>query len=430
MEDLLITRIRRPRLPTLRTGLRRLGREKLGVYRGMFVKHLLQWPLRAAFRGLSRFVNRQPNLIVFGSVRNRLADNSAYLFLAMARDDELRCIWISGSHKVVRHLRSHGYEAYRRWSLQGIRAAVRASFYVYSFATSDINLWLVDGAVTLNLWHGLGVKQIERDRGAPWDRMYASSDRSITGRVFADDRRPPDWLLTPSAAMCQYFAAPFALSLERCVQLGYPRNDHLAQQTRPPSILIDQKTYDLLEQHPLVVGYFPTWRYDSFEALPEGAPSLDEIARAVRAQGGLTVFKPHHQSATPIGSDESLVFLPADCDLNAYLGLCDVLITDYSSVAADFLLLDRPIIVFAPDVDEGIAMGRFSADPLSMQPGLLARTKEEMFDLLRDIRSMPRPDNFATLREHYWGSAGPDPAEAIGEFIKLKALGRRPSVLG
>jgi CDP-glycerol glycerophosphotransferase (TagB/SpsB family) len=108
--------------------------------------------------------------------------------------------------------------------------------------------------------------------------------------------------------------------------------------------------------------------------------------------------------------------------------LCDVLITDYSSVAADFLLLDRPIIVFAPDVDEDIAMGRFSADPLSMQPGLLARTKEEMFDLLRDIRSSPRPDNFATLREHYWGPVSANSAESLGEFIKLKALGSRASV--
>jgi CDP-glycerol glycerophosphotransferase (TagB/SpsB family) len=428
MEDLLNSRIRRLRPPALRTGLRRLGREKLGVYRGMFVKHLAHWPLRAAFRGLSRFVNREPNLIAFGSVRNRLADNSAYLFLAMARDEELRCVWISGSNKVVRNLRSEGYEAHSRWSLDGIRAAVRASFYVYSFATSDINLWLVDGAVTLNLWHGLGVKRIERDRGAPWDRMYAAGGRSLTGRVFADDRRPPDWLLTPSAAMRDYFAPPFAMPPDRCVQLGYPRNDHLVQRARPPAILVDPKTYDLLDQHPFVVGYFPTWRYDSFEALPDGAPSLDEIARAVSEHGGLTVFKPHHQSATPVGSEQSLVFLPADCDLNAYLGLCDVLITDYSSVAADFLLLERPIIVFAPDVDEGIEMDRFSADPLTMQPGLLARTKEEMFELLRDIRSRPLPDNFATLREHYWGSATTDSAEAIGEFIKLKALGSRSSV--
>ena len=54
-------------------------------------------------------------------------------------------------------------------------------------------------------------------------------------------------------------------------------------------------------------------------------------------------------------------------------------------------------------------MDRFSADPLSMQPGLLARTKEEMFDLLRDIRSILPPDNFVTLRQHYWGSVDPDP---------------------
>jgi CDP-glycerol glycerophosphotransferase (TagB/SpsB family) len=419
------TRTRRPGEPTLRTGLRRMGREKLGVYRGMFLKRLSEWPLRAAFRGMSRFVRRKPDLIAFGSVRNRFADNSAYLFLAMARDQELRCVWLSGSHKVVKHLRSHGYEAHRRWSISGVRAAVRASYFVYSFAPSDINLWLSDGAVTVNLWHGLGVKRIERDRDPPWNRMYRASDRSITGRVFADDRRSPDWLVTTSAQMTQYFAPPFDIPFERCAEFGYPRNDHFVQGTRPPSILVDAEVYDRLEQEPLVVGYFPTWRYDSFEALPDGAPDLDEIARVVGEQGGVMLFKPHHQSATPMGSDPSLIFLPADCDLNAYLGLCDLLITDYSSVAADFLLLDRPIIVFAPDVDEGIAMDRFSVDPLTMQPGLLVRTTAELFDLLSDIRSIPLADNFIRLREHYWGSVNANSADALGEFIKSKAAAGR-----
>ena len=399
-----------------------MGREKLGVYRGMFLKRLSEWPLRAAFRGLSRFVRRTPDLIAFGSVRNRFADNSAYLFLNMARDEELRCVWLTGSHNVVKQLRSHGYEAHRRWSVPGIRAAVRASYYVYSFAPSDINLWLSDGAVTVNLWHGLGVKRIERDRDSPWNRMYRASDRSITGRVFADDRRSPDWLVTTSAPMTQYFAPPFAIPSERCAQFGYPRNDHFVQGTRPPSILVNAELYDRLEQEPFVVGYFPTWRYDSFEALPDGAPDLDEIARIVGEQGGVMLFKPHHQSATPLGSDPSLVFLPADCDLNAYLGLCDVLITDYSSVAADFLLLDRPIVIFAPDVDEGIAMDRFSADPSTMQPGLLVRTTDELFALLSAVRSIPLADNFIRLREHYWGSVSADSASELGAFIKSKAL--------
>jgi CDP-glycerol glycerophosphotransferase (TagB/SpsB family) len=121
-----------------------------------------------------------------------------------------------------------------------------------------------------------------------------------------------------------------------------------------------------------------------------------------------------------MGSHQSLMFLPADCDLNAYLGLCDILITDYSSVAADFLLLDRPIIVFAPDVDEGVAMGRFSVDPFSMQPGLLVRTREELFEMLSDLRSIPRADNFVSLREHYWGSMSPNSTDDIAEFIRSK----------
>ncbi|HEY0519407.1 MAG TPA: CDP-glycerol glycerophosphotransferase family protein [Ilumatobacteraceae bacterium] len=386
----------------------------------MFVKRLLQWPLRAAFRSVSRYVRREPDLVVFGSVRNRLADNSAYLFLNMARSTDLRCVWITGSRNVVNQLRSHGYEAHRRWSLKGIAAVLRASAFVYSFAPSDINLWLSDGATTVNLWHGLGVKRIERDRGAPWDRMYRASERSITGRVFAYDRHSPDWLVTPSSAMSEYFAAPFDLPPERCVQFGYPRNDHLVQGTAPPPVLVDPDLYERLEQHPFVVGYFPTWRYDSFEALPDGSPTLDEIARVVADQGGIVLFKPHHQSAAPTASDDSVVLLPADADLNAYLGLCDVLITDYSSVAADFLLLDRPIIVFAPDVDDGVAHDRFSADPLTMQPGLLVRTKDEMFALLGELRAIPCADNFAALRDHYWGAATPDSSAALAEFMTTK----------
>ncbi|HZX56532.1 MAG TPA: CDP-glycerol glycerophosphotransferase family protein [Ilumatobacteraceae bacterium] len=422
MEDVLITRTSRVGETPLRTGLRRLGRERLGVYRGMFVKRMSQWPLRATFRSLSRFVHRDSDLVVFGSVRNRFADNSAYLFLHMACDTDLRCVWISGSHAVVKKLRQAGFDARHRWSIDGLRAAFRAGFYVYCFAPSDINLWLSDGAATLNLWHGLGVKRIERDRGAPWDRMYNASDHSITGQVFADDRRPPNWLVAPSPQMRQYFARPFDLPIERCIEFGYPRNDHLVKRTRPPASLIDASLYDRLERHDLVVGFFPTWRYDSFEALPEGSPTLDDIARIVGQQGGVVLFKPHHQSATPAASDPAIVMLPAECDLNAYLGLCHVLVTDYSSVAADFLLLDRPIVVWGPDVDQGIAMHQFSVDPLTMQPGLLVRTKDELFSVLSDARSIPPAANFDDLREHYWGSVNAESADALREFVKSTAL--------
>ena len=35
----------------------------------------------------------------------------------------------------------------------------------------------------------------------------------------------------------------------------------------------------------VVVGYFPTWRYDSLAALPDGAPKLEDIAPYVEDSG-------------------------------------------------------------------------------------------------------------------------------------------------
>ena len=403
--------------------LRRLGRERIGVYRGMFLKGLVQLPWRSAMRSVARAVPRESGLVAFGSVRNRLADNSAYLFLHMAQANDIRCVWIGGSPEVISKLRAEGLDARRRWSPGGLWAALRASIYVYSFAPADINVLLSDGAVTVNLWHGVGVKRIERDRGSPWDRMYAAGDRSLTARVFADDRRPCDWLLSTSPEMSAYFTRPFGISIDRCIEVGYPRNDHLAAGTTPPSALIDRPLYDALREKELVVGYFPTWRYDSYSALPEGAPDLDEIAQLVGEQGGVVLFKPHHQSGMPPGTSESLVLLPADADLNAYLGLCDVLVTDYSSVAADFLFLNRPIVIFAPDLDGDLAAGRFSIDPIEHQPGLLVRTTEELYALLREARSIPLAENFKFLQSFYWSSSSEHSSEALASFIRSRALG-------
>ena len=68
MEAVLITRTSRVGESSFRTGLRRLGRERLGVYRGMFLKRMAQWPLRAAFRTLSKYIRRDADLIVFVGV--------------------------------------------------------------------------------------------------------------------------------------------------------------------------------------------------------------------------------------------------------------------------------------------------------------------------------------------------------------------------
>ena len=49
---------------------------------------------------------------------------------------------------------------------------------------------------------------------------------------------------------------------------------------------------------------------------------------------------------------ENIMMINKDADPYVFLKLADVLITDYSSIYFDYLLLDRPIIFFAYDLKE------------------------------------------------------------------------------
>lgn len=49
---------------------------------------------------------------------------------------------------------------------------------------------------------------------------------------------------------------------------------------------------------------------------------------------------------------ENIMVINKDADPYVFLKMADVLITDYSSIYFDYLLLDRPIIFFAYDLEE------------------------------------------------------------------------------
>ena len=399
---------------------------------------LLQLPIRAVMRPVVSRLPRDPKLVAFGGFLDRFADNPAYLFLHMAESSSMRCVWISGSKETVARVRASGYEAAHRWSPRGIVLATRASWYVVSWWAADVNRWLGDGATNLNLWHGVGVKPIRRGRvnettgsGAG---TYSAPEGSWTARAFADDRRPPDWLLTTSPMITPVFAKSFGISADRCIEFGYPRNDHLIEGRKPHPLLVDDALYDALQSRRPVVGYFPTFR-DGSASLPGGVPLINEMSDIVKAQGGTFVFKAHHlvlslidgSGATVDGDGESAtVVLPKDADLNAYLGECDVLITDYSSVTSDYLFLRRPVILFVPDFDKYEEGRGFMFDPRKMMPGIVTRTKAELYDALKDISRLAVPPNNDELLDAYWspGARG-GASERIARFIEDHAEGRR-----
>jgi len=330
-------------------------------------------------------------------------------------------VWVSGSKATVERVRSLGFEAERRWSRKGILVATRASWYVFDVSRADVNTLFYDGATTLNLWHGVGLKAVGRSRiDGHWSRaIFEAADGSLLARLFEVVRGPvADWFLSTSPAVSQASAAAWNIADGHCIELGYPRNDHLLSASGPPRALINRELFDLIQGQAFVVGYFPTFR-DSSLSIPGGVPLISELAKIVSNQGATLVFKAHSRSVLDGSDDSGAIVLPTNADLNAYLGLCDILVTDFSSVANDFLLLRRPIVHFCPDFDDFLNSRGFIFDPIEMLPGLLTRTTDELYSALSHLDQLTVSAKTERLIEHFWGdTARAGACERVAQFIE------------
>ena len=76
----------------------------------------------------------------------------------------------------------------------------------------------------------------------------------------------------------------------------------------------------------------------------------------------------------------------SQCDLYALLGQADGLITDYSSVYFDYLLLNRPIGFTVDDMEEYMKNRGFVVDdPRPLMPGQFLNTPEDFCGFLSDL---------------------------------------------
>ena len=156
--------------------------------------------------------------------------------------------------------------------------------------------------------------------------------------------------------------------------------------SNPPAALSwDDDAWKRLTSASRVVGLFLTWRDDRVDdAVDEGL--VRQLTTICSRHDAVLTYKAHYNvAATTTPAD--CVMLADDADLHAYLGLCDVLITDYSSVALDFLLMRRPVVYFMPDVEDYAAARGFSVDPLAL-PGFVTRDPEA---LLASVEALLEP---------------------------------------
>ena len=101
--------------------------------------------------------------------------------------------------------------------------------------------------------------------------------------------------------------------------------------------------------------------------------------------------------------------------------MTDVLITDYSSVLFDYLLYEKPAVLFAPDLQEYEDGRGFYLNYLSI-PFQLADTRQELIEAIRSssVWNAEHKKEIQEFREQYVGACD---GRATQRILGLAGLG-------
>lgn len=334
---------------------------------------------------IGRAVPRDPRLWVYGTAKNAFADNSKFQYLWASRHSSLGCrhVWVTADKTLVAQLKSAGLLAEHRWSMSGLWLTLRAGAFVFSYYSTDINFLTGARAVQVNLWHGVGIKNIE----------FATRSGPLAGRddwLAALDRperfRRPDLFLAPSGLMAEHFARAFRLDGTRMLRAGYPRNLRFHDSSFDREV----ERFESAELPPLGTGrmilYMPTWRDVGGDFWAAAMPDMHALTAALEAAEARLWIKPHPNSPVParLGGDRVQV-IPSRVDIQRALAVADALITDYSSVLYDYLSFrDVGAVVYCFDLARYVSESRDLAyDFRDNIAGAIATSFEELLGAIR-----------------------------------------------
>ena len=383
---------------------------------------LLRFVVHSLVARLTGVVGRNDDLWMFGAREGEtVGENSKYLFLHVAAEHpEIRPVWVSHDDELVRRVRDRGYEAYRADSPRGRWLQLRAGAVFLTHNFRDVDVWSVGGALSVMLWHGNPLKYIS------WDaelRDLPRPESALTQALF--DRY--DVVLATSEATLGPMVSAFRLPYDRYWPVGYPRTDALLGSVPDADLGVDEAALARLRDlDGDVVLYVPTFRDDPADRATTrlDADALARLDDRCARRGAHLVFKPHPKESLSVDLDpyDRLHRLPERCDLYPLLPRADVLVTDYSSVYLEYLLLDRPVVFYPYDLERYRRQRGLYYDYDAVTPGPRADDFEALLSALD--RTLAGEDDHAAararIRDRFFDAQTHDRSAAVARLVRRR----------
>lgn len=305
------------------------------------------------------------------------ADNAKYFYLHLHKQPGIRSVWMAKSESLAEELRAAGLESYYTYTLRGVWSILRAGFIVLDAFIQPEIYALSGGAQLLQLLHGKGMKK--KGYSEPQPRTQAA-------------------IFTPSPYTLEILPESFKMGA-RLYVTGYPRTAALlGEPIEHAEISVDSgmraHLHELRAAGKKIVLYAPTFRrgQKQFDLSPIlNLQALEQWAKDHNTHVVLSLHNKYRaqQSSGVLGGTVSYL---EEGDIYPILSLFDVLVTDYSSLFADYILLDRPLIFYCYDLETYAQREGIVGDYMQITPGPKVTTFEALIQALESAICTGDPD--------------------------------------
>jgi CDP-glycerol glycerophosphotransferase len=342
-------------------------------------------------RGLERHYRSQlrrpldPNLAVFGAYWYSAYSCNPRAIYEKARElvPDMRGVWVVKPKAV--DLVPPGVEHVQPGTREYFETIARATYLVnnVNFPNDFVKR---DGSVHVMTHHGTPLKKMGLDQQ---DSPLSTMDFEL----LAMRCRRWDYSISANVFTTLQWERAFPFRYES-LEVGYPRNDVLSTATDADVERIRAELGIAPDQ--IAVLYAPTHR----EWHHGYVPVLDAAAVAADLGPDYVVLSRAHYFYKPPGSRDVRVRDVSEHPSIEELCLAaNVLVTDYSSLMFDYGVLDRPIVIHAPDWETYRAVRGTYFDLMEQPPGAITRSEREVAEAIR--AGDPAPDARAAFRAQF-----------------------------
>ena len=289
-------------------------------------------------------------------------------------------------------------------SKESLYELATARVWVDNFTKHDFLRWPKGKQFYVQTWHGdRAIKKICYDMEIPGDRRIEDRcDRVVTASEFGE----------------KMYRTAFRYRGEY-IRAGSPRNDILVKNDPAEAKKIRAKLG--VPEGARLLLYAPTYRENS-EVVPKRAQmDLDRTLRCLERTTGerwICLFRAHYKSA---GIDleavkDRIVDATRYEDMAGLLLAADMVLTDYSSCALDFILRDLPALFFIADWEEYLSTRGVYFD-VRKAPFMTAANQDELEALIRGLTPEKARQNCAAIREYFGYYETGRATDAVCDYI-------------